>query len=426
MRWKGLAEFRVDIGGLTLQTWDGVLVLFGRGDDGLELAMAPSALPNDSGAVLHLRLDGADALVLDSVEMLDGSRLEVDGRVPLTTAPEQLSIRALGRPVELVAVDVRDPDELLGEDGLVRFDRALRGAEVQGFDPATRRLETALGLAAFDGSPGVSFLARARRSELQATRHEGGQGRFVTRSGEAIAVRRVFYQRGRFILRSPYSEGPIEVPFEDFHEVRMPLTPRRARRSGVPHVLRRRLADGRRLPRGGAGRGGLRGAQERAWLQDPVRGTVGGQVWIERASRSLFHASRARFPDVLLSDGQTFPGKIVEVSQELIVVETPFSEEAVTLRTDQVKALLYDPRKADLLLAEIAVKASSAAMDPRDRGPPGRPSGRQARRPFDRHRGEAPAGAARPAQPARRPRHAPAPRQERRPHALQRRRSRGR
>ena len=62
LRWKGLAEFRVDVGGVTLQTWDGVPVLFGRGDDGLELAMAPSALPNDSGALLRLRLDGADAL----------------------------------------------------------------------------------------------------------------------------------------------------------------------------------------------------------------------------------------------------------------------------------------------------------------------------------------------------------------------------
>lgn len=368
LRWKGLAEFRVDVGGVTLQTWDGVPVLFGRGDDGLELAMAPSALPNDSGALLRLRLDGADALVFDSVELLDGSRLEVDGRVPLTSAPEQLSIRALGRPVELVAVDVRDPDELLGEDGLVRFDRALRGAEVQGFDPVTRRLETALGPAAFDGSQGVSFLARARRSELQATRHEGGQGRFVTRSGEAIAVRRVFYQRGRFILRSPYSEGPIEVPFEDFHEVRMPLTP--GGRGGAE--FRMSFDGGSQMVAGflgvERGEGGYAVLRSEPGFKTPVRGTVGGQVWIERASRSLFHASRARFPhDVLLSDGQTFPGKIVEVSQELIVVETPFSEEAVTLRTDQVKALLYDPRKADLLLAEIAVKASSAAMDPRDR-----------------------------------------------------------
>ena len=93
-----------------------------------------------------------------------------------------------------------------------------------------------------------------------------------------------------------------------------------------------------------------------------MRGAAGGQVRIERESFAL----PSRFPDVLLSDGQTFPGKIVEV-MELIVVETPLSEGAVTLRTDQVKALLYDPRKADLLLSEIAVKASSDAMDPRDR-----------------------------------------------------------
>lgn len=368
LRWKGLAEFRVDIGGLTLQTWDGVLVLFGRGDDGLELTMAPSALPNDSGAVLHLRLDGADALVLDSVEMLDGSRLEVDGRVPLTAAPERLSIRALGRPIELVAVDVRDPDDLLGEDGLVRFDRALRGAEVQGFDPANRRLETALGPAAFDGSKGVSFLTRDRRPELQAARSEGGQGRFATRSGEAIAVRRVIYQRGRFILRSPYAEGPIEIPFEDLHEVRMPLTVR-----GRGSAEFRMSFDGGSQMVAGflgveRGEGGYAVLRSEPGFKTPVRGAVGGQVWIERASRSLFHASRARFPhDVLLADGQTFPGKIVEVGQELIVVETPLSEGAVTLRPDQVKALLYDPRKADLLLAEIAVKASSAAMDPRDR-----------------------------------------------------------
>ncbi|MEC8494346.1 MAG: hypothetical protein VXZ39_05465 [Planctomycetota bacterium] len=368
LRWRGLAEFRVDIGGLTLQTWDGVPVLFGRGDDGLELAMAPSALPNDSGAVLHLRFEGGDALVFDSVEMLDGSRLEVDGRVPLTAAPDQLSIRALGRPVELVAVDVRDPDELVGEDGLVRFDRALRGSEVQGFDPVTRWLETALGPAAFDGSQGVSFLTRDRRPELQAVRHEGGQGRFATRSGEAIAVRRVIYQRGRFILRSPYAEGPIEIPFEDFHEVRMPLTVRG--RGGAE--FRMSFDGGSQMIAGflGVERGedGYAVLRSEPGFKTPVRGAVGGQVWIERASRSLFHASRTRFPhDVLLSDGQTFPGRIAEVGQELIVVETPFSEDAVTLRTDQVKALLYDPRKADLLLTEIAVKAGSAAMDPRDR-----------------------------------------------------------
>ncbi|MEE2938806.1 MAG: hypothetical protein VX460_00345 [Planctomycetota bacterium] len=368
LRWKGLAEFRVDLGGLTLQTWDGVLVLFGQGEDGLELAMAPSALPNDSGAVLHLRLDGADALVFDSVELLDGSRLEIDGRVPLTAAPERLSICALGRPVELVAVDVRDPDELLGEDGLVRFDRALRGAEVQGFDPGTRRLRTALGPAAFDGSQGVSFLTRGRRPELRAARHEGGQGRLATRSGEAIAVRRVIYQRGRFIIRSPYAEGPIEVPFEDLHEVRMPLTVRA--RGGAE--FRMSFDGGSQMIAGflgvERGDGGYAVLRSEPGFKTPVRGAVDGQVWIERASRSLFHASRTSFPhDVVLSDGQTFPGKIIEVGEELIAVETPFSEAAVELRTDQVKALLFDPRKADLLLSEIAVQAGSSAVDPRDR-----------------------------------------------------------
>ena len=257
--------------------------------------MAPSALPNDARAVLHLRLDGADALVLDSVEMLDGSRLEVDGRVPLTAAPPRLSIRALAAR-RAVAVDVRDPDELLGEDGLVRFDRALRGAEVQGFDPATRRLETALGPAAFDGSKGVSFLTRDRRPELQAARNEGGQGRFATRSGEAIAVQRVIYQRGRFILRSPYAEGLIEVPFEDLHELRMPLTVR-----GRGSAEFRMSFDGGSQMVAGfleweRGEGGYAVLRSEPGFKTPVRGAVGGQVWIERASRSLFHASRARFP----------------------------------------------------------------------------------------------------------------------------------
>ena len=246
LRWKGLAEFRVDIGGLTLQTWDGVLVLFGRGDDGLELAMAPSALPNDSGAVLHLRLDGADALVLDSVEMLDGSRLEVDGRVPLTAAPERLSIRALGRRSSswrsTCAIRTSCWVRTGSSGSIARF----AAPRCRASTPPPGGWRPPSGPAAFDGSKGVSFLTRDRRPELQAARNEGGQGRFATRSGEAIAVRRVIYERGRFILRSPYAEGPIEVPFEDLHEVRMPLTVRGrgARSSACPSTVARRWSRG--------------------------------------------------------------------------------------------------------------------------------------------------------------------------------------
>lgn len=368
LRWKGLAEFRIDVGGLSLQTWDGVPVLFGQGEDGIELAMAPAPLPLDSSALLHLRFDGNEALLFDAVELRDGTRLEVGGRVPLREAPESLSVRALGRPIELIAVDVRDPEDLRGADGLVRFDRPLRGAEVQGYEPDTRRLVTAMGPAAFDGSQGVSFLTRDRRPELQAARHDGGQGRFATKSGEAIAVRQVIFQRGRFVIRSPYAEGPFEVPFEDFHEVRMPS----ARGSRGGSEFRMSFDGGAQMIAGflGIERGedGYAVLRSEPGFKTPVRGAVGGQVWIERSSRSLFHASRTPFPhDVLLSDGQTFPGKVIEVGQELIVVETPFSEEPVTLRSSQVKALLYDPRKADFLLSEIAVQKRNAAADPRNR-----------------------------------------------------------
>lgn len=362
--WRGLPEFALELGGATLRTWDGVPVLTAEGPDGLEVAVSPTGLGLDERAVLQLRVHGDEALELEAIEASDGTRLPVGVRVGLVAAPDTLAIEAFGRPMSVGSVDLRDPDEMLGADGLVRFDRPLRGAEALTFDPAARTLTTPLGPAAIDACPGVAFLPDERRDELDMLRVEDGQGLFVARSGEAVAVTQVLFARGAFVLRSPYAEAPVQVPYEELQSIRMPAG--RGARGGADY---RMSFDGGPEITGGfigiepAG-DGFRVIRTEPGFKTPVPGGVAGQVWIERTERSLFHASPRRFPhEVLLSDGQTFPANVEEITAEHVVVRTPFSDEPVRLDQGAVSGLLFQRSKVEELLAEITAEPRQKAQD---------------------------------------------------------------
>lgn len=364
VEWLGRPEFSVELGGLTLQAWDGVPVLFSRDGESIELSMGAEPLEPDTGAIVELRVDGAERVVVDFIEPHGAQPIKLGLELPLKAAPDSLAIESLGRGIDVALVDIRDPDSLLGADGLVRLGRPLRGAEVTGFDPAERILETTLGRAGLDGSKGINFLPRDRRDELQAPRSEAGQGFFRTRGGESIAVRQVIFERGRFIVRTPYADGPVEIPFEDFRSVRMPK--KRRARGGVD--FRMSFDGGSQMTAGFLGidrtEEGFDVLRTEPGFKTPVRGSASGQIWIERASRSLFHASRRLYPhDVLLADGQSFPAKIEAVDERSITFATPFSDESVTLKHTQVKALMFEPRKADFLLSEITVQKKPKADD---------------------------------------------------------------
>lgn len=327
--------------------------------DDFQLAQAGMGLYPDASAIFHFFVKDAETLVFESIETSDGMRHSLNLEFPLASAADRLTIESLGRPLTVISVEMRDPGQLVAADGLIHLDRPLRGGEVLGFNADTRRLQINDGHVDFSSSVGVAFMARDRRDELNPKNRLVETGVFRTRSGESLHASQLLFDQGRFALKSNYLGAPTRVPFESLQTLVMPR--RRVVRGGANFKMSfdgeaqieagfhgiKRDADGYQVLRSEPG------------FKTTVAGPVAGQVWIERSTRSLFHASRRTYPhDVMLGDGQTFPAKIIRLDEDTIQLATPFSagREPIELPQSAVSALLFDPRKADLILSELTVQ----------------------------------------------------------------------
>lgn len=327
--------------------------------DDFLLAQADQRLDLDAGAIFHFAVKDAETLVFESIEMSDGMRETLNLEFPLGGPVDRLTVEALGRPLTVISVELRDPKQIVAADGLIQIDRPLRGGEVTGFDADSGRFQISDGQVEFSSSAGVAFMPRDRREELNPKNRSVDDGVFRTRSGESLLATQLLFDQGKFALRSDYLSAPTRVPFESLLTLVMPR--RQVVRGGANFKM---SFDGEAQIEAGfhgitRGADGYQVLRSEPGFKTTVAGPVAGQVWIERSTRSLFHASRRTYPhDVLLGDGQTFPAKIIQIDQENVRLATPFGkgEEHIELPQSMIRALMFDPRKSDLILSELTVQ----------------------------------------------------------------------
>ncbi len=399
LEWQGLPEFRIRFGGemkehparssedkptfsptggTVMQPWSRTPTLYagtvpeiqdesaqddaGGSDAGpaqgeLRLAQATGSLSLDAASIFHFLVKDEGTLVFESIEGANGARSTINIEFPLAAPVDRITIESLGRPLTVLGIEMRDPNQLVDADGLMHLDRPLRGGELVGFDAKTGRLQVTDGEVEFPMCLGVAFMPRDRRDEMNPNRRSRELGQFRARSGETLHASQVLLDQGSFAVKSAYLVAPTRVPFESIQSLTMPK--RRVVRGGANFKM---SFDGEAQIEAGfhgisSDEGGYRVLRSEPGFKTTVAGPVAGQVWIERSTRSLFHASRRTYPhDVLLADGQTFPASIVSVDETSIRLATPFADEPLDLLQSDVKALMFDPRRADFLLSELTVE----------------------------------------------------------------------
>lgn len=379
VEWMGYPEFKIQIGGVAeqpaqenaeanagevavdpldgaviIQPWHTTLAMFRRTGDAIDSVTVAHELALDSHMILHFQVDENEVKLL-SLELASGDRILVDETLALGTAPDRLLIEALGRPVTVLFADIRDPKNMLGPDGMLTITRPIRGSEVSAFDGDQRRLVLDDGPVSFDRSSGVAFMPREKRGRLSADTPAKGLGRIGLRSGEALEINQALFLNGVFVVQSPYLEGAVSFPLEDVAYVRAESK----RAAEAPGASYKMSFDGKSPVVAGFHGVVSEGGKLKVLRSEPgflttVGAFVDGRLAITRSTRSLFHAGRRAYPhDVVLHDGQVFPADVQQIDEATLTLVTPFSDESVTVTHDLVKAVLFEPRRAEFLLSEI-------------------------------------------------------------------------